>query len=246
MTLATARPTVPQGGAGPGTADGSTDPWLGMRPAERQHRPRWRDLRLVLGAAIVLASMALGASIIGGADQTTPVWAAAGALVPGTEVRAEDLERRDVRIVGGENPYIAGEAPIGYVVTRAVAAGELLPASAVATFDEVSQDVRLVTISVPRAAAPPDLSAGDAVDVWMSGRQSAADEPAALLAERVPVAAVPDTSSAFGSVGADQTVVLAVARGSSSGTEFTDLLSRLVTGSRDGDVVLALVPGPPR
>lgn len=233
--------TVP-GSTGLAT-DSSGNDWAEVQPAHRQRRPRWRDLRLLLGIALVLLSTVAGARLMAGADHTTEIWAAGQALVPGATVGGDDLVRRQVRLVGGENPYLTGEAPVGYVVTRHVAAGELLPASAVATFDEVAPDVRLVTLTLPRQELPPGLAAGDLVDVWVSSKEPGSARSAVLLAERVPIAAVPDASGAFGAAGSEQSVVLAVARGSASGAEFTELLSRLVSAAREGDTVLAQVPG---
>ncbi len=48
--------------------------------ARRVRPPRWLDLRLVLGVLLVLGSVLLGARVVGAADATVPVWAAAGDL----------------------------------------------------------------------------------------------------------------------------------------------------------------------
>ena len=54
-------------------------------PTPRRVRPpRWLDLRLVLGVLLVLGSVLLGARVVGAADATVPVWAAAGDLAAGT------------------------------------------------------------------------------------------------------------------------------------------------------------------
>ena len=56
-------------------------------PTPRRVRPpRWLDLRLVLGVLLVLGSVLLGARVVGAADATVPVWAAAGDLAAGTEL----------------------------------------------------------------------------------------------------------------------------------------------------------------
>src|SRR4051794_32919907 len=50
-------------------------------PTPRRVRPpRWLDLRLVLGVLLVLASVLLGARVVGAADATVPVWAVTGDL----------------------------------------------------------------------------------------------------------------------------------------------------------------------
>jgi hypothetical protein len=240
-------PSAASGGiaqSDPALSTAAASGWSTVQPAARMPRPRWRDTRLVVGVLLVLGSMVLGARVVAQAQETVELWAARTALVPGVEVKAEDLQRREVHIREGQNHYLTGPAPVGYVVTRAVGAGELVPASAVATFDEVSQDVRMVTISLPREEAPPNLAAGDGVDVWVASRGATAARGAELLAERVPVAAVPDAAGAFGTTGPNQPVVLALARGSSSGRDFTELVSALVSAAREGDVVLSLVPGP--
>ena len=71
---------------------------LAAGPAPRRVRPpRWLDLRLLLGILLVLGSVLLGARVVGAADATVPVWAAAGDLAAGTELDADDLVAVDVR-----------------------------------------------------------------------------------------------------------------------------------------------------
>src|SRR4051795_9445910 len=77
-------------------------------PAPRRVRPpRWLDLRLVLGVLLVLASVLLGARVVGAADATVPVWAVTGDLAAGTELTAGDLMAVDVRLDDTAVPYLS-------------------------------------------------------------------------------------------------------------------------------------------
>src|SRR3954470_16006957 len=70
-------------------------------PVPRRVRPpRWLDLRLVLGALLVLGSVLLGVRGVAGAVCTLPGRAAAGDLAAGTALTADDLVAVDVRLDG--------------------------------------------------------------------------------------------------------------------------------------------------
>src|SRR5262245_21162948 len=78
-------------GSDPGHDDsvnlGTTD----TPAASRAAAPGWRDPRLWVGAAIVAASVLLGALVLGSSDDTTPVWAAEAALGAGHVLTSDDL-----------------------------------------------------------------------------------------------------------------------------------------------------------
>lgn len=161
-------------------------------PAVRLQRPGLRDPRLLLGVVLVGLSVALGAWVVGAAARTTPVWVAGDALVPGTVLTADLLEVAEVRLTAPEL-YVAAEQdlPEGLVVTRTVAAGELVPRSALGAQDAV--DLRPVV--VPAGALPRGLVPGAVVDLWHLPEES----PAAprLLASGLTVSEVADSGSTF-------------------------------------------------
>jgi hypothetical protein len=162
-------------------------------PTPRRVRPpRWLDLRLVLGVLLVLGSVLLGARVVGAADATVPVWAAAADLAPGTELTAEDLVAVDVRLDAAADVYLStGTRPEGRVLARAVRAGELLPRSV------LEDPAQLVQLALPVQAGyvPPGLERGQLVDVYAvadpaAGAIAVADGSVSLVVRRAPVQAI--------------------------------------------------------
>jgi hypothetical protein len=133
-------------------------------PVPRRVRPpRWLDLRLVLGVLLVLGSVLLGARVIGAADATVPVWAAAGDLAAGTVLSADDLVVVDVRLDDAAGAYLSATTrPAGRPLSRAVGKGELLPRTA------LEAPAALVQLALPVQAGyvPPGLARGRLVDVY--------------------------------------------------------------------------------
>jgi hypothetical protein len=140
--------------------------------AARLQRPSWRDTRLLIGLLIVLVSIALGARAVAAADDTIPMYAAAGTLVTGRALSASDLVVVRVRLGSGAANYLRAQSPppAGATVLRAVGAGELVPVSAIGSASSVQ--VRPVTVPV-EGALPAGLGVGDRVDVWSSERDPA-------------------------------------------------------------------------
>lgn len=152
--------------------------------------PRWLDARLVLGVLLVALSVAAGARVFTAADNLTAVYVAAHDLVPGEHVAAGDLAVGHVRLRGESGLYIGAAAtpPVGYVVTRYVAAHELVPVAALGTAS-AAQHSRLVTVPVQPGHLADALTRGDLVDVYLTpkaGAGQAVPEPVLVLAG-VPV-----------------------------------------------------------
>src|SRR5690242_3116816 len=78
--------TLPAGSAGTGTPT----------QAARTRRPGWRDPRLWVGVAIVAACVAIGARVLGSADETVGVWAVRADAGTGAILSRDDLEVRRV------------------------------------------------------------------------------------------------------------------------------------------------------
>lgn len=172
--------------------------------ARRSRRPGWRNPRLVLGVVLVAAAVVAGARVVSAADETVPVWAAAEPIPAGAEVTSEALERRDVRFPDAATAaaYVSARGALapGTTVDRPVAAGDLLPRSAVAS------GTRPSLVEVPLSVGADDLPAtvrqGSVVDVWVApdpGRQAgqAADAPAVRVLPAVEVVAVPGAEDAL-------------------------------------------------
>lgn len=152
---------------------GSAGNALHAPAARRLRAPSWRDRRLVVGLVLVLSSVALGAAVVGRADDTAPVFVADHSLVPGQPLRADDLRVVRVQLGGQQGRYLgAASAPApGSVVIRSVQAGELVPSSAVGRPDAVTS--RPVAVPVPAGAAQ-GLRPGSLVDVWVSAKGTVA------------------------------------------------------------------------
>lgn len=138
--------------------------------ASRLATPSWLDARLVVGVLLVLVSVVVGARLLASADSSTGVWSLARDLAPGSTLVAGDLEQRQVRLTGADlDRYltVASGSPVGYVLTRGVGRGELLPRAGI---DQPQALGSLRDVSVPVAPGhlPDDLAAGQVVDVYLT------------------------------------------------------------------------------
>jgi hypothetical protein len=186
----------------------------GAPAAQRLQRAGWRDPRLWVGAAIVAVSVVAGARLLAAADDTVPVWAAAGNLAAGAPLTAADLERHQVRFADGDDLdgyYSASAAPPTGVLLRGVGAGELLPRTAIGPAGR-SGTVQ-VPLSVDPEQVPPSVGAGSVVDVYVLGGSGTRDAGPPADAEPalagVGVVDAPDVEDSFVVSGKRQ-LVLAV------------------------------------
>lgn len=112
-------------------------PPRGLTPpaATRTRAPGWRDPRLWVGVVVVAASVLLGARVVGSADDSVTVWAAAGDLAAGAPLAADDLVAVRVRFADATDlaAYLPTDEalPSGATLTRGIGAGELLPVAAI-------------------------------------------------------------------------------------------------------------------
>lgn len=180
--------------------------------ANRLRRPSWRDPRLIVGIVIVLLATAVGARLIGAADDTVPMYAAARTLQPGDAVTADALRRVDVQLADQSDTYLSAASgpPSGAFALRQVREGELVPRSALGTQQQVA--VQPVTVQVDANSAS-GLNAGSVVDVWVSARDPQTTQQRYLDATRmlqgVSATPLPDTGR-FGVAAATTAVQLRV------------------------------------
>jgi hypothetical protein len=172
---------------------------------KRVKTPSWLDLRLIAGVVLVLASLLIGAKVVGGAHRTYRMLAVTHDLAAGSTIRDGDLRPVDVRLPGhGEGVYVKDTADaVGRQVNRALANGELVPVAA------LTSSRALTTLSVPFAGGnAPDLHAGQRIELWLSTKSC----PSVVLLADVTVqqAHASDTQLASGR---GQDVVLAVSAG---------------------------------
>lgn len=134
-------------------------------PASRKARTIAFDPRLAIGLALVIGSVAGVLAIVSAADRTVEVYAAPVALVPGDRIWPDDLETRHVRLEAAETLYLVpGDVPAdGLVVTRTVAAGELLPASATGSANGVRQTSVVLDVGGTLATS---VQPATLVDIW--------------------------------------------------------------------------------
>ncbi len=140
--------------------------------AKRLQRPSWRDSRLIVGLVLVLAAATLGARIVATVDDRVAYFVAATDLVAGDRVSATSFKPVHVALADGVGAYLAADAPVpeGKVVTRDLRAGELVPAAALGTIEEVG--VRQVTVRAD-SMSTRGLTDGQRVDVYVTPKESA-------------------------------------------------------------------------
>lgn len=150
--------------------------------ARRDDRPSWRDPRIAIGLLVIAGSVLVGATVLGDADETVPVWVVTVDAAAGQEVDALELSARSVRFVDADlaGRYVSASRPVpsGSVLVRPVGAGELLPRSALGAADSGPALVE-VPVSAAVEAVPRTVGVGSVVDVWVGG------DPSAAGAERV-------------------------------------------------------------
>lgn len=206
-------------------------------------RPRRRfalDARLLIGVALVAASVVAVVALVGAADRRVTVYAAAEALAPGDRVAEGDLVERQVALDGAEEFYLrAGDIPAdGFVVAQPVAAGQLVPLAAAGSADGVR-----ATSVVLRLASPVStvVETGTLVDVWaVPGSGPLDDEsagaPVVLVPQATVVRVLEEESLITGAASAGSTIEVLVPR---------TRVARLLQAIADGDAISAVPAGLP-
>lgn len=159
--------------------------------ASRLTKPGWLDGRLLLGVLLVLVSVVVGARTLSAADRSTVVWATTGDVALGSQLAASDLAPVRVRLYDNVDRYLDATSPppVGYVVRRALGAGELLPDDALVLPEDGA--FRLVTVPVEAGHFPPNLADEQEVDVWVSPPRPTGGSAAAAPAAAAPNAPAP-------------------------------------------------------
>jgi SAF domain len=167
--------------------------------------PSWLDLRLALGVVLVLGSVLVGAKVVSSASKTYPLVTARRDLAAGTIVTSGDVTLSHVQLPShGRRVYLSDvQDAVGRQLSRAVSAGELVPAGALASV------MAQTTVTIPlAAAAAPDLHKGQRIELWVSTKSCSS----LVLLPDVTIQSVhADSSGAFGSSGDGQDVAISVA-----------------------------------
>ncbi len=154
----------------PGAADSSSPgrpAGLPRSPVPRRFTaPGWLDIRLVLGVALVLASVVIGAVVMSAADHRQRVWVAGRDLAVGTTVQDGDLTVAAVALAGSGTHYMqAGEPVAGKVITRPLRAGELLARA------DLGPPSGGASVTVPIVSGnAPRLQRGERITLWLTTR----------------------------------------------------------------------------
>lgn len=162
--LSTAGPTTLSATVTAATPTGASGSIAAPIP-RRLSRPKWRDPRIVIGLLLVIAAVVLGAKVIGSSRQTTQVWAAAHDLAAGTVVTDADLVRAEVNLGDAIAGYLSADTTAaGRVLSRQVAAGELLPFAALGT---PARGGRLIGLGIEATDMPPGVTHGSIIDLYL-------------------------------------------------------------------------------
>lgn len=123
------------------------------------------DPRLLVGLALVAASVAAVVGIVTAADEGEDVLAAPTLLTAGEVLTIDDLEVRRVALgIEGHGYLTPADLPAGgLVVTRTIGAGELVPRAAVGDARGPSATTVVVALSTALGAT---VRPGDALDLW--------------------------------------------------------------------------------
>jgi hypothetical protein len=140
----------------------------------RRRRSFWIDPRFVVGIVLVVVSVLGVDALVNAANASIDVLAARSALTPGERVHASDLVPTSVRVGRTAGLYLqASDVPsAGVVVTRSVAAGELVPHSAIGS--EAGRFLTSIVVTVNGALAA-SIGPGSRVDLWASQSADVAD-----------------------------------------------------------------------
>ena len=140
--------------------------------ATRTRTPGWRDPRLWVGVVVVAGSVLLGARVVGAADDTVTVWAAAAELPAGAPLQPDDLVATRVRFADEADlaAYLptSQELPADAVLGRSVGAGELVPGAALGAGGDT--DLLQLAVAVEPEQLAGAVAAGSRVNVYLVAR----------------------------------------------------------------------------
>ena len=181
--------------------------------AMRLGRPSWVNRRTLLGLTLVGISVVCGWLVLESGKATYPVWTVVRDLPAGVALGRDDLRIEEVNLPPRLlDTYLSSSKSLaGMTLTRPVTAGELIPATWLASDDESAS--RVVTIPVdPEHAVGGALRPGEEVDVYATFD---AGDPRARTVVLLRGAEVIDLVTSGGLVMGDRAIIgLTVAVGS--------------------------------
>ena len=139
-------------------------------------RPRRRlDSRLIVGALVIVASIAAGYFVVTSTTRTTDLYVTRVTVVAGTALSEANLTRKPANLADASGAYLAaGDFVEGSIATRTLGAGEFVPLSAVGRVSAVTTTRMVVDVS---SGLPEDTTPGTAVDVWATLTDPFGEQP---------------------------------------------------------------------
>lgn len=196
--------------------------------ARRIERPKWINVRTVLGLALFSASLIAGQQLLSSPVSSTRIWVAANAIPAGATLSSLDLTtvEADLPPEAMKHYALAATDLEGAWVARAIPAGQLVPLDSLT--ETAPTDSRQLTVPVEAEhAVGGDLQAGDFIDILVTldaGRRSARTS---VLVSGAEVIGVVEAGGSFGSEGSPIGVTLAVS---------AEDAPRLVLALRTGEI----------
>jgi hypothetical protein len=174
---------------------------MSERPPKRRRFPRSVDVRLVVGIALVAASIGGVWAVVAAADRSVSVYAAASTIVAGDPVAKDDLVVEQVSLGRADYLYVApDDLRDGAVATRTVLAGELLPREALSSSHDLASAPVVVTVAGELAER---VAEGREVDVWTAnggdGDDAVESPPSVLVSGALVTRIVTEESLVAGS-----------------------------------------------
>jgi hypothetical protein len=164
---------------------------VGMSAAAALPRPRptWREPRFLLGLVLVIASVAGVAGLVVASDRTVEVFAARHALAAGDELSSADLVGVRVRLGAAQASYLRSAPEADTVVTRTIAAGELVPVGALGAASAQRQTSVMIALD---GELPESVAVGTGVEIWAAAAAAQAGAGGPRFAS--PQTLVPDAT----------------------------------------------------
>ena len=181
----------------------------GAHETRRLEQRPWRDVRVVLGVVVVLASTVLGGVVMASQDRRSEYWALRDDVAAQDRVTRDDLVATSAHLDGSARRMalaVDDELPAALddlVWRHDLRAGSLLRADDLGPRSR--RPVVELPLSVALGSAPHDLSRGQVVDVWVGPAEGDTGGVARRLLADVPVVSVGRGGSVSG--GAARTVV---------------------------------------
>lgn len=163
----------------------------------RRSRSVWRDSRFLLGAALIVASVALTTWIVNQATEGDELYRLNVDVALGQPITSSQLVPVEARTTS--NAYVqVGALPETPIATRSLSKGELLPTAAVTSTAESGR--RQVVIDVA-SRIPSSVAIGDRVEIWSVRNESVIGDPAGepiVITREAVILTVTETEAGLG------------------------------------------------